>query len=46
MSLHLGDEINPLFLSFLLLDVFKFDPDYLANEEKYSQIKKGLAFMI
>ena len=26
---------------YLLLDIFKFDPDYLANEEKYNQIKKG-----
>lgn len=25
-----------------ILNVFKFDPDYLANEEKYNQIKKEL----
>ncbi|XP_046845555.1 pre-mRNA-splicing factor CWC22 homolog [Xenia sp. Carnegie-2017] len=25
-----------------ILNIFKFDPDYLANEEKYKQIKKEL----
>lgn len=25
-----------------ILNIFKFDPDYLANEEKYNQIKKEL----
>ena len=25
-----------------VLNIFKFDPDYLANEEKYNQIKKEL----
>ena len=30
-----------LFVPYLFLDIFKFDPDYLANEEKYNQITKG-----
>ena len=27
--------------SLLLLDVFKFDPEYLVNEDKYKQIRDG-----
>ena len=27
---------------FLLLDVFKFDSEYLVNEEKYKQIRDGM----
>lgn len=26
---------------FLISDVFKFDPDYLENEEKYKSVVKG-----
>jgi len=27
-------------------DVFKFDPDFIANEEKYKVLKKGIYFML
>ena len=29
-------------LSYILTDVFKLDPDFLENEEKYKTIKKGV----
>lgn len=29
------------FVSFRFADVFKMDPDFLENEEKYKAIKKG-----
>lgn len=28
-------------LLFILSDVFKFDPDFESNEEKYKTLKKG-----
>ena len=31
-----------LILSVILLDVFKFDPEYEANEEKYQAVKKEI----
>jgi hypothetical protein len=36
--------MNFIFLCFA--DIFKFDPEYLANEEKYNQIKKGWLSLI
>lgn len=28
-------------LKFYILDIFKFDPDYLQNEERYQILRKG-----
>ena len=44
---QLSMKAFPLYVlssKFLSLDVFKFDPEYMVNEEKYKQIRDGMIF--
>lgn len=39
MSVGLSDRVVPPFVDHFSTDIFKFDPNYIENEERYKAIK-------